>query len=71
LCCYEALEATVIEAINPAVQIQLYAACPGVFDDGSAGEVFSLGHHIQFTEPIATLFWSQLLQVAGTPPSYG
>ena len=42
----------VVEAVDPAVDGELLAARPGVFDDGGACDMARLGEHIEFAESV-------------------
>ena len=44
----------VVEAVDPAVDGELLAARPGVFDDGGACDMAGLGEHIEFAESVGS-----------------
>ena len=48
----EGFDDAVVEAVDPAVDGDLLAAVPGVFDDGGASDVAGLGEHIEFAKAI-------------------
>jgi len=48
----EGFDDAVVEAVDPAVDGDLLAAVPGVFDDGGACDMAGLGEHIEFAESV-------------------
>jgi len=48
----EGFDDAVVEAVDPAVDGDLLAAVPGVFDDGGASNMAGLGEHIEFAESV-------------------
>ena len=48
----EGFDDAVVEAVDPAVDGDLLATCPGVFDDGGACDMAGLGEHIEFAESV-------------------